>query len=358
MKIVQVIPKFLLAGAERMCENLSIALKKEGHSVIAVSLYTEETPITDRLSQAGVRVVYLDKKRGLDLSMYGKLIRLFREEKPDVVHTHIIASKYGLPAAVIAGVPKIIHTVHNVAQKEQPKDGIIMNSLMFRRNGVVPVALSPAVQATIQEVYGLAKEEIPVIYNGIDLSRCIPKSAYSACELFKILHIGRFMDVKNHELLLHSFAELARKHSNVILQLIGEGPLLEQMKELSYELKIADQVEFLGPQPDVYTYLNRADVLVLPSKYEGVPMTLIEAMGTGLPIIASAVGGVPDMMTDDENALLIQPVQEYLTDALEKLYLNEVLRERLGNGARHRAEFFSSEKMAENYQNVYRGGCQ
>lgn len=358
MKIVQVIPKFLLAGAERMCENLSIALKKEGHSVIAVSLYTEQTPITDRLSQAGIRVVYLDKKRGLDLSMYGKLIRLFREEKPDVVHTHIIASKYGLPAAVIAGVPKIIHTVHNVAQKEQPKDGIIMNSLMFRKNGVVPVALSPAVQATIQEVYGLAKEEIPVIYNGIDLSRCIPKSAYSACGLFKILHIGRFMDVKNHELLLCSFAELARKHSNVILQLIGEGPLLEQMKELSYELKIADQVEFLGPQPDVYTYLNRADVLVLPSKYEGVPMTLIEAMGTGLPIIASAVGGVPDMLTDDENALLIQPVQEYLTDALEKLYLNEALRERLGNGARHRAEFFSAEKMAENYQNVYRGGCQ
>lgn len=353
MKIIHIIPNFFLAGAERMCEDLSIALKKEGHSVIAVSLYTEETPITDRLSQAGVRVVYLDKKRGLDLSMYGKLIRLFREEKPDVVHTHIIASKYGLPAAVIAGVPKIIHTAHSVAQKEQPKDGIIMNSLMFRRNGVVPVALSPAVQATIQEVYGLAKEEIPVIYNGIDLSRCIPKSAYSACGLFKILHIGRFMDVKNHDLLLHSFAELARKHGNVILQLIGEGPLLEQMKELSYELKIADQVEFLGPQPDVYTYLNRADVLVLPSKFEGVPMTLIEAMGTGLPIIASAVGGVLDMLTDDENALLIQPNTEELENAMERLYLDKNLREKLGNNALRRSADFSASEMARKYLDVY-----
>lgn len=116
------------------------------------------------------------KKPGFDASVIIKLVHLFKKEKPDVVHTHIYASKYALPAAAIAGVKKKIHTVHNMAQKEQGSLGKKVNTFLYRHCGVVPVALSSEVKKSIGEVYGLQESIIPVVYNGIDLSKCIRKN--------------------------------------------------------------------------------------------------------------------------------------------------------------------------------------
>ena len=195
MKVIQVIPAFRLAGAEVMCENLCVALKNAGVDVIAVSLYSENTAITDRLDKKGVRIEYLDKKPGFDASVIIKLVHLFKKEKPDVVHTHIYASKYALPAAAIAGVKKKIHTVHSMAQKEQGSLGKKVNTFLYRHCGVVPVALSSEVKKSIGEVYGLQESIIPVVYNGIDLSKCIRKNDYEANGVFTIVHVGRFMKV-------------------------------------------------------------------------------------------------------------------------------------------------------------------
>ena len=206
MKIMQVIPAFRLAGAEVMCENLCIALKNAGETVIAVSLYSEKTAITDRLEKAGVRIEYLDKKLGFDPSIIFKLVRLFKREKPDVVHTHIYASKYGLIAAVLAGIEKKVHTVHNVAQKEQGNLGKKVNSFMYKYFNVVPVALSQEVRKSISDVYRLQEDSVPTVFNGIDLSKCITKTNYKVNKIFTILHIGRFMKVKNHETLIRAFS--------------------------------------------------------------------------------------------------------------------------------------------------------
>lgn len=354
MKIMQVIPAFRLAGAEVMCENLCIALKNAGETVIAVSLYSEKTAITGRLEKAGVRIEYLDKKLGFDTSIIFKLVRLFKREKPDVVHTHIYASKYGLIAAVLAGINRKIHTVHSIAQQEQGKLGKKINNFMYQHCGVVPVALSQEVRKSISDVYGLKEDLVPTIFNGIDLSKCITKTNYRENKIFTILHIGRFMQVKNHEILIRAFADFVKDHPCSKLQLLGEGKLLEKMQDLAKTLGIADKVDFLGLQSNVYPYLHDADVFCLPSEYEGVPMTLIEAMGTGLPIIAGNVGGIPDMLTNGESALLIEPKINELEEAMETLYSSEELRAKLGQAARKRSEVFSSEAMAKNYMKVYR----
>ena len=118
MKILQVIPYFCFGGAETMCENLTYALAKLGHQVCVVSLYDQHTPISGRMEEAGIRILYLDKKLGLDISMVPKLVRIMKAEKPDVVHTHLDVIKYAVAAAKLAGVKKCIHTVHNVADKE------------------------------------------------------------------------------------------------------------------------------------------------------------------------------------------------------------------------------------------------
>lgn len=353
MKVLQIIPMFKLAGAETMCENLCKALQNQGCDVVAVSLYTEHTPITDRLENAGIKVIYLGKRRGFDFSIFVKLYQLMKKERPEVVHTHIYAARYALPVAAFCGIPKKIHTVHNIAQQEQAKAGKIVNKFMFKHCGVVPAALSEEVKKTVEEVYKLSAEKIPVIFNGVDLSNCKVKEDYTKRDEFKIVHIGRFMDVKNHAMILKTFALFSKQHTDAKLQLIGDGELRKDMEQLAQELGVENSVEFAGLQSNVYPWLHDADIFILPSKFEGMPMTLIEAMGTGLPIIASAVGGVPDMLTDGENAMLIKPESEQLLASLEMLYYDESIRRVLGQKALQRSLAFSSETMAQRYIEIY-----
>ena len=104
MKILQVIPYFCFGGAETMCENLCYAEKELGNEVVVVSLYNEQTPISQRMEAAGIRVIYLDKKLGLDVSMVPKLLRVMKQERPDVVHTHLDVIKYAVAAARLKGI--------------------------------------------------------------------------------------------------------------------------------------------------------------------------------------------------------------------------------------------------------------
>ena len=355
MKIVQVMPDFGLAGAETMVENLSCGLAAEGCDVLVISFFELHTAITERIENRGIKIKYLGKKRGFDPSIISKMRKIIKAYQPDVIHTH----RYVLPYAFLASMgfkAKRVHTVHSVAQKEQTKVGKNINRVLFRYFNVVPVALSKEIQRTIQEVYGLPDNRIPVVFNGIDLSRCIVKESYARKDTFTVLHIGRFMDVKNHELLLRSFARFKGQHSDARLQLLGDGELKENMMQLAGQLNITDAVEFAGLQSNVYPWLHNADVFILPSKFEGMPMTLIEAMGTGLPIIASNVGGIPDMLSSQKEALLIEPKEEKIIEALEMVYSDAKKREYWGRNALQRSSLFSSQAMARKYLQLYSSG--
>ena len=354
MKIVQVIPYFCFGGAETMCENLTYALEKLGHSVTVVCLLPERTPISERMERAGIRVRYLDKKLGLDLSMIPKLTKLFREEKPDVVHTHLNVLKYTAPAAKLAGVPRCVHTIHNLADKEaEGRISGIISGFAFRKGLSIPVALSPLVHQSIMDYYGLEEQRIPTVFNGVPLDRCIPRETYALGEKAVLVHVGRFNEQKNHGGLLEAFQLLLEPCPNTELWLLGDGELRDQMESYAQSLDIQDRVRFLGSQENVYPYLHDADVFVLPSRYEGMPMTVIEAMGTGLPIVASHVGGIPDMVKDGESGLLTTLAPEDIARCCAALLSDEKLRERLGRGARAESGRFSAEEMARSYCRVY-----
>ena len=353
MKIAQIMPEFGLAGAEIMCENLTYELRKAGHEVIVVSMYDYHSAITDRLEQSGVEVRYLGKKPGLDVSMIPKMAKVFRETGVQVIHTHRYCAQYAMPAAMLTGVKHRVHTLHSVALIENKKKAARKLSKFFYKHcHLIPVSLSEAVKESVMEEYDLAPNAIPVIFNGIDLSRCIPKEDYARSGNFKILHIGRFSAEKNHIGLIMAFGKFHGKHPDSELWLIGDGKLRPEAEDFARDQGLEQAVKFLGLQSNVYGYMHDADMFTLTSNFEGMPMTLIEAMGTGLPVVATRVGGIPDML-DDDSALLVPVDTDAVAEAFEKYSCDEMLRQKNGLAAAARAARFSAQVMAENYLKVY-----
>ena len=357
MKIMQVMPEFGLAGAEIMCENLMMGLKALGQDVFAVSFFDYHSAITKRLESNGISIIYLNKKPGLDLSIYKKLQQIIKQERPDVVHTHRYVMQYVTPIAKMLKIKKNVHTVHSVAQKEQEAGKRKLAKYFYRHWGVVPVALSKEIQKTIEEEYGLSESQIPIVYNGESLSKFSPKKDYGIKGALKIVHIGRFLPVKNQLLIVESIAELKKIGIPVELLLIGDNDNsygAEVRKTIS-DYHVEKEIHMVGLLDDVSSMLSTSDLFILPSEYEGMPMTLIEAMATGLPIISSSVGGIVDMLEDGDSGLLINPQKDSLVQAICRVYSDEQLRKRLGTQARVRSSMFSSETMALSYLNIYKG---
>jgi len=353
MKIIQVMPEFGLAGAEIMCENLTNALISLGNEVVVISLFDYHSPITDRLESKGVRIEYLGKKSGIDLSIISKLRKVFIDEKPDVIHTHRYLLKYVIPAKRHMNI-RVIHTVHNIAKKENNKLDRTLNRYFFKHCQVTPVALTDMVKESILREYALQPDEVPVILNGVPLEKCIKKEKYDFGEYINILHIGRYSEAKNHKEIIKAIVALHDSIPKIRIHFIGEGTYKEQiMKDITQARAQSFIIEH-GTTSDSFKYLNEADIFILPSLYEGMPITLIEAMGTALPIVASKVGGIPDMIKDGEEGLLCEPTSESIAKTIMMLIKDQMLRETLGKNAAQKAMLYSANIMAESYTKVYK----
>ncbi len=353
MKIIQVIPWFGMGGAEIMCENLTNALTEMGHQVIVISLYNKQSVISNRMEKNGINIKYLDKKKGFDISMFFKIKKILKAEKPDVIHTHLYSIKYAMIAAIFTKIPKKIHTVHSIAQKEAGKASKIVNKWLFKHHNVTPVALSKVVKNTIIDVYKIKNDKIPIIFNGVPLDKCIIKNNYQIDSCINVVHVGRFSEVKNHIEMVKAAMILHQTYTNIIFSFIGDGELKENIKNLIQENHAEDYIKVLGATDNIYPFLTKADLFLLPSIYEGMPMSIIEAMGTGLPIVASNVGGIPDMIKDMQNGLLCDPNDISIAAKLDKFINDQQLRELCGKNALLSSNRFSAKLMALEYLKLY-----
>ena len=353
MKVAQVMPEFGLAGAEIMCENLCYELKKQNIDVFVISLYSFHSPITKRLEENGFKVYYLGKHRGVSLGFVKKLRSILKCEKPDCIHTH----RYILPYVFLSSIGfsvKIIHTVHNIAKKEVGYFRRMLHYLLFRSCKVVPVAIAPKVKDSIVHYYKLDEECVPMVYNGIDLSAYIKKTNYFLHGGGVIVHVGRFSNQKNHKRLIDALAIVHNEFCHVKLLLIGGGELECDIHSYVDSRNLGSDVFFLGKKDSVIHILNDADIFVLSSDYEGMPLTIIEAMATGLPIVATKVGGIPDMIEDGVSGTLVDPTGEDIAKALIAYLTSRELRQKHGNESYSRSSRFSSSIMAMDYIRIYR----
>jgi sugar transferase (PEP-CTERM/EpsH1 system associated) len=358
VRILHIFPNAGPGGAERLVVDLLEATDKERFEVAAVSLYPESGTILEReIKKKGLKVYFLNKHRGLDLRMIPQLYRVLRTFCPDVVHTHRYVLRYTLLPTLLCRIPVRIHTVHNVAQKEVDRIGKLVHWISFRLGKVVPVSISKEIANTVRAVYG---QDIytPVIYNGIPITRFVSSASQDSTKEEKdvvLLHVGRFAPQKSHPLLVEAFALAVKEYPAMKLWLVGDGPLKLAVKKNIVEMGLERKVLFLGIRDDVPRLLAAADLFVLSSDYEGVPLSVLEAMAAGKPVVATAVGGVPELVEDGVTGVLVPPRNpEALAKGILRLAKDADLRRRMGKAARERAlERFDISRTAREYEALY-----
>ena len=355
MKVFEIIPSLHQAGAETMCATLSSQMKKHGIDVIVVSFYNYQSPLSRVLEDNGVPIIYLNKKRGIDFSIFVDLYKLIQNFKPDVIHMHLYSIRYVVPIAFLVKKRVLIHTVHNVVSV---RDNFIFRHLygfFYKHLNVIPVAISKDVKKAIHSVYKMPLENIPLIYNGINLEKCKIKLSYEQHKDLRYIHVGRFDDVKNHDMLIDAFLQVHNTLQDSLLYLIGDGELKEKIQKKVTELNLSDSVLFLGTTDNVFDKLYNADVFVFPSKCEGLGLALMEAMATGLPTVATNVGGIPELIENEKDGLLSEVDPNDIAEKMLRLNNKDLLKSlevaaNHGTSARKKIwDIYSSSKMTENY---------
>jgi glycosyltransferase involved in cell wall biosynthesis len=358
-RIVHILPVIGHAGAEQMAANLLVGLS-QSYDVAAVGLYDSVASATETtLKRAGIPIWFLGKHPGFDARMFRRLDRALREIQPDLVHTHLSVLRYLLPSLIRRPSVICVHTVHSLAEHETDLLGRFVRRLAFDRF-VRPVAVSQAVARSVSRLYKLA--EPAMIPNGIPVSAFhfnpVAREQWRKAhgfdpDVFLFIATGRLEAPKNPVLILRAFAELADSRCQLLF--VGDGPLHKQVEEQISLLGLERRAHILGRRTDIPDCLAASDAFVLCSDWEGNPLGLMEAMACGLPAVATSVGGVPELMNDRHNGLLIPPGDcDALRLAMRSLLESPQLRHSLRCAAFRRAEAeFGLERMIESYDRLY-----
>jgi len=363
--VFQILPSLVVGGAERLVVHLVEHLSRERFAPVCICL---EPPLGThyeaRVRASGAPLYFLGKGAGASGGVLRQLSALFRQYRPAVAHTHIIGLNYAYPLMLRYRTPARVHTVHSLAPREVGvRVGAWVRQLAFRYRlgGVVPVAVADEVRASIQQLYGYP--DPPLIPNGVPTDEYAPdpdtraqwRQAHGIEPYATVLvHVGRFAPPKNHALLIEAFAQV-RADAPLYLLLVGGGELENAVREQVAELGLQGRVRFLGVRADVADILRASDVFVLSSRVEGNPMSVMEAMAAGLPVVSTAVGGVPELVREGETGLLVPPNDTgALARALQALVDDPARRRAMGAVARQYAmAHFDIRHTVRGYEQLY-----
>ena len=355
MRVMIVVHGLETGGAEMMVLHLARELDRAGHPVRVVSLHGDETDVAGLMRRAGIDVVALNKAGGPDPRTVLRLRAQMRDFSPTVVHTHLPVLEYVLPAARLYGRRVgIIHTVHNLARAETRHRVLRAVNRRAFSHGVVPVALNEEVRSSICREYALPPSAVPVVGNGIDLDAFRgPQRRGLRGAGARLLCVARLAPAKNHALLLQTVALLRESGRDVSLTLVGDGPLRGRLEELARELGISERVRFAGRRTDTPAFYRDCDLFVLLSDYEGMPMSIIEAMASGLPVVATRAGGVGELVDDGVSGALVEADAAAAAEAIAAICDDPALYARLSAGAVRTSSRYSATAMMEKYVGLY-----
>jgi glycosyltransferase involved in cell wall biosynthesis len=324
LKILYLAQHLTMGGAEELLLGIATHLPPERFDVV-VGCLTREGLIAAELRRANVRVVLLPGQPGLrDPGAFARLVRFIRRERPDVVHTFLLsAGLYGRLAAWLAGAPAIYHAEQNIYARKSARHLLLERFLAERTSRVI--ACCRAVGEHYQRQVGLASGRLEIIYNAVDFSAVTPRSdrvaaraelGYGPDDLV-LGTIGRLTEQKGHDLLLEAFARLDPCLSPLKLFVAGQGPDRAALEQRAARLGLAQRVQFLGVRRDRDVLFAAMDLFILPSRWEGLSLALVEAAGVGLPIMVTDVGGNAEVVAAEPGVWLVAPADvAALTDTL------------------------------------------
>lgn len=358
VRVLQVIGRMSYGGLETLIMNL---YKKVDRSKIQFDFlsYTNEKGLyEDEITAMGGKIYHLSFRDDKNYFKYKKDLEKFFEEHPEykVVHGHLAAvgSMY-LGAAKKSGVPCRISHSH-IASYSKTRKGILIH-IMNRNFGKHASHRFACSKVAGKYMYG--KKDFTVLNNGIDCHRFAfdqnernrVRSELQLDGKIVFVHVGRFFDQKNHSFLIDIFSQIKKLRENSMLLLIGVGPLQDEIREKCKALGIEDSVKFMGSRTDVPSLLSASDVFLFPSLYEGLPLTVVEAQASGLPILSS------DQVT--EEVVMTEECQRISLDLGADVWAQkalELLNCKIDRESRYRIVIdngYDSDDVANSLQNFY-----
>jgi glycosyltransferase involved in cell wall biosynthesis len=332
-------------GVEEHVAELASRLPKDRFSVTVVCPLSCRS-FFEPVERSGRRVVALDVYRLGHISAMRHLVHLLRTEDIEIVHSHqFTATMYAAPLARLAGVALVVETPH---LREAWRRGWLKRSYLVDRLVYTTVdhfvAVSQANQRHLTEQKGCRPERITQIYNGRDLSIFRPDPVARgrmremlgvSADQVLIVHVGRLAEQKGHRYLLDAYADVRALVPGARMVFVGDGELRAELERVVRERGWGAEVVFAGYQTSVREYLAAADIVVLPSLFEGLPLVAVEAGAMGRPMVASDVDGTPEVVLHGVTGLLVPPADSArLGRALVELAGDPERRDRMGAAAR------------------------
>ncbi len=364
MRVTYITTGLAYGGAETQIKELATRLHRRGWKISIASMlppiaYVEE------LEAAGICVYNLRMRRKVpDPRAVLRLAAIMRRERPLLIHSHMIhANLLARMTRLFVKMPVLICTAHSITEGGRPRE------LAYRLTDPladITTQVSEAGKQRYIQVGAVPPHKIVCIPNGIDTSRFQPNPTVRQAvreqlgctpDAFVWLTVGRLEPVKNHLELLCAFREVAAVHPHARLLIAGQGPLQAAIEQRIAELGLAERVHLLGVRRDIPDLLNATDAFVLPSLWEGMPLTLLEASATALPIVATDVGGNSEVVLDGKTGYLVPPQEaKALTQAmLRVMLLSENDRIAMGlAGREHVVQNFDLERVVDRWEVLYR----
>lgn len=361
MKILQLALSLGAGGAERIAVSLCNRFAANAdNEVILVSILDESVPRNIHYLKdlsSNVRFVNLHCKTGLQIKAIWRVYRTIKRERPDVVHCHTLPMLLLFPTLLIPEV-HYFHTIHNMSEKIMARSGflkrVIMNYL-FKRNKVNPITISEACHLSYYDTFRISNdicisngsEPLAITEDAESVKREIERIKNSP-DTIVFIHVARHNPQKNHDKLFRTFLRLEDEGERCILIVLGEH--YDSWKE---KLKDSKSIFLLGAKKNVGDYMAQADFFVLSSDYEGLPMTLLEAMSMGVTPISTPAGGVVNVIKDGINGYMTKGFDDDEFYRKVKYAIKERNSISRDNIVTDYQKHYSMEVCAKNYYNLY-----
>ncbi len=361
--VCQVLFSLTMGGAEVLAARLARRLSGS-HKTIFCCL-DDIGPLGEELRDEGFSVYPLGRRSGLNLRSSNRLASLLRREKVDVIHAHQYGPFfYGATARLLAPRPGLVMTEHGRSFPDPPRrKHFLFNRAVLRRGDRI-IAVGEDVRRALIDNEGFPAGRVEVVYNGTDTGSFAESARHRESVRREIgvgagdlvlMQVARLDPIKDHATAVRAVGRVAERRGDVRLVIVGDGAEAGPIDELTRSLGLGAHVLRLGTRTDVSRLIGAADVVLLTSRSEGIPLTLLEGMAAGLPVVATRVGGIPEVVVEGETGLLA-PVGDVdaLAARILRLAEDRDLRGRLGRAGRERARAsFDEGRMIAAYDRIY-----